>query len=1129
MPKDFDVKLTIDELKSMRDVFPSSQLPLIYTFRSNVRYDKITRPNSAIALSIHYIGVFTKEDEKDTTFNLIALIHIRDIDSIYFSHEPMVLVQTKGENGKKIIANSKEHTLKFTQLLYVISAITFSYFDHQISFKSNTPEKFPPIEFNQENRNSFPVPLSFSQQFQFAYYANCAFYNLPYNHEVVRYINAMMLSANSIIDITQLPIDLIDVQARRIEMPIIKPKKQEEDNQDDKKGKKNKKDKKGKKQKKEENEEPQPEKVKDVSDLDPIFNSLNCLNFTNGICCRNLNRPDILQSLEKLISAGRSVKIIHLENCGVTDGLESLSQVIKFNPELEILYWNLSNNKFNDFKSFSTIITYSKGELLYLNLSNCNIKASESRELFVSLWRNPLMHKIRFLFLAGMEIEDTEMFSKYLTRNISITTLDLSSIQDNSGKLISILREKKYPLQVLIIRNIDLPTCFDELLDFLKSTETLNSLDISGTGITPYQVADVITTIAKNIIDRRKEHNVDINSKDVDITPFTFNLFLNNLNLHDTAILLLYRSFLEYDLNIWRSLSFDENEMNEADLKYILSLFLRMRSLESLSLNGNFDSEMGNVHLFLPRLIDVPKLSALSIAGNETHKLGKVLESFLEKVRTTNKLEYLDVRNNSGGDNNYLLFVQIIHSCSKLKRFFIDGSDLKCAEDYEKIVNALEMNKTLISMPFPLIDAQNIVNQARKVIKEIPPEPEPEKKKGKKKDKKMEEMPIIKEELITPEELIKFLGELQMSTVTAINANRTRLKLPNDLPFPANEEIEVMIEQISHSTREYIRRFIPKKHSLITGLFRLPLPFQKIGEDPHNGGKIQKVDIGPLETYEIEGMDEIIIEEKKTYQTCICPTMFLQTLKMEPVTKDDSDEKWKKRGKYYGSEDESSDDNHNYSNSDDSSDDKRGIKHRNTDDDSSDDRKRRKRKHSDDDDSSNRRKQKTGKRCNSDDDRRDSSDSDEKKKRTKRKKWSESDSFSDDKKSKTSKNRKSKYISSESSDEMPIKIKTKSRRHPQPASNIVFPTNIPMMNSSSSDDSDDYQKPRRNTNRNRNKGNRTDKPWERKNKRPNAFDSDSFEEKKPSSKRKKSQSDDFDDDYDRGYKRTGKSRRRYYD
>ena len=80
------------------------------------------------------------------------------------------------------------------------------------------------------------------------------------------------------------------------------------------------------------------------------------------------------------------------------------------------------------------------------------------------------------------------------------------------------------------------------------------------------------------------------------------------------------------------SLAFDSNDMQTDDLKNLLPLFLRMRNLEELSFNYNFDMSMVGIDEQLARLLEINKIKKISLRGYEGHRLQEQLVILLCKI-----------------------------------------------------------------------------------------------------------------------------------------------------------------------------------------------------------------------------------------------------------------------------------------------------------------------------------------------------------------------------------------------------------------------------------------------------------------------------------------------------------------
>ena len=783
-PENRETIISAEEMRSIKAVFPDSQIPILCAFRSDVRYMKQTHPGGACALSNHFIALF-EQDQPGSEFRCFAMVHISQVVLIMYSTEKFVFVQTK---DSKIILTAPD-SLKLAQRLYVNCIFSYGLVnpEKRVQVRADDMRLFPEIDFEK-----WKIPVSYSQKFQFAYYANCTGNNVPYNHEVVRYVHTMMRSANSILDISQLPLDFASEQ--------------------------------------------------ESNDLLALFSSLEFLEFTCGICCRDISRPDIFRSLAPLVANDNYVKIVHLENCNASENLEELADAVKFNPGLQIAYWNVSKNKLTEcFGSFLKILTYSKGPLLYLNVSNCGIKPEDFAELFLVLARNVNMANIKHLYVGGINMTRIDTFERFIAKAEGIETFDISNAGPIAVDLIRVLVEKKYPLKHLSVRKSKLTEkAIQQLLIFIKESTTLVSLDMSYIGLTAEGIGGLVNAISLN----EKLTN--------------FELKLDGTGVTGAGLFPIFRAFLRSDLGKWRSLSFNHNKMTEDDLRNLTPLLIRMPNLECLSLSGNFDSEMPNVGRYLPDLMKIPSLNSLTITGGKSTKLRGQLNNLLKVIIREDKLKYLDVSKNGSGDQCLSSFIKIIHSCQKMESLNVDGSEFVTVDQLASLVEALDTNTTMTSFTYPVLDSQLIVKNAESDVKAV----------------------------------MKVLGELEIAAVNAINKNRIKRKMPNDLPFPATPEITALVEQISHETRRKIRTMLPKTHTCFCEDLQLPLPFQRMGDLVLDGGKEKIVDIGELEVYGIESMKRAIVEDKITYQTCICPTMYLTQMLAE--AKDERNRKTRK-------------------------------------------------------------------------------------------------------------------------------------------------------------------------------------------------------------------------------------------
>ncbi|OHT14826.1 hypothetical protein TRFO_14767 [Tritrichomonas foetus] len=565
------------------------------------------------------------------------------------------------------------------------------------------------------------------------------------------------------------------------------------------------------------------------NDLVPIFHSLNLMRFVSGICACNLFRPDLLSSFIPLVSLNDNLRIVHFENCGAISGLEDLSEAIHKCEKFSVSYWNLSYNKLENFESFASIIEYSQEPLLYLNLSYCDIENNASEKIFNALSENDNAWHLRFLLYAGNDMSGSEAqkgfesFMRTLSKhNSSLEYLDFGSITEGLTKILEILNKFQQPIKTLVLRGSTLDEeALKQLKILIHNSKTLSALDLSYMNLEPEVIAEIINQIGKNE------------------TLENFSLHLNGLNLNDENLLPLFREFLSRGLNKWKALSLDYNNMDENDLKNLIPLFMRMKNLQELSLNGNFDKTMEGIDDLLVKLLDIKRIETLSLAGSNEKHLEETLTSLLRKLARPDSnskrssILNLDISNNEIGDSLIPFINQILHRPeTKLQKLNIDGNNLLSTDKLSTLVEAVDGCNSLVSFQFPIIDAQKITQHADADEKDV---------------------------------VIRTLSELQIGFIQAINSHRNKAKMPNDLPFPADEQIQKLVNEISRGMCKRFKLPDMKRHSLVCEELYVPLPFQKIGDIPREGGKIEDVEIDNMSVYNTPSMGEYVIEENTRY------------------------------------------------------------------------------------------------------------------------------------------------------------------------------------------------------------------------------------------------------------------------
>ena len=225
----------------------------------------------------------------------------------------------------------------------------------------------------------------------------------------------------------------------------------------------------------------------------------------------------------------------------------------------------------------------------------------------------------KYLYVAGLPIfEESSLsgFGRYLRARRKcenpLELLDLSSREKGVGEILKIFNlslRVPQPLRELYLNDsVYEVEAINQLLILIRESTTLHILDVSGSNLSTEEFAGAIRAIIQND----------------NLSGVTFKF--SSLDLHDKHLLPLFKVFLssKASLSNWKSPTFDSNDMERDDFKnliiIILPLFLRMRNLEELSFNYNFDASIAGDDEQLARILEINKINRISIRGSEGHR-----------------------------------------------------------------------------------------------------------------------------------------------------------------------------------------------------------------------------------------------------------------------------------------------------------------------------------------------------------------------------------------------------------------------------------------------------------------------------------------------------------------------------
>ena len=761
------VPFTPKEMDKIEKEFPDHEKPLHYVFRSGLRYNKETQDAGIVAISPHFVKLFDQNRFGETP-KLKGSFHILDVELIAFSEEEFILVKTRESN---LICTARA-AVRFAQLLYRNYSLSMNRLDdkYDLEVRCSNLDLFPDID----------LYVSPSQKFQFAYFAFSSYYEQPYRHDVVRYMHSLICSTNPVIDLTRFPRGVFI----------------------------------------------------DTDRIRPLVKTLELVRYSLGICCEDMECPNLMDLLLPLQDEENGLRLVHLKNCGIETGFKAIKEKVEEDGSIHVGYWNLNGNPCSDFGYFARVIELTFSPVYFLGISYTDLDVKTLANIFNAMANNTYFWELKELQIAGLPIRDEafDEFAAFLDRlnkkkQNRLESIDIGRVDGSIVDVFNLVIDQIPNLSVLAMPDNKIGgDLLGMLTSYIRESNVLRSLDISGSSLDPNSVAEVILAFEDN----------------TDLTDVT--LKLGRLDLNGTNLLPLFRAFLTGDKlsdQKWKGLNFDSNEMTSADLRNLIPLFEQFPNLSDLSLAGNFSRTTPGPFLgeVLTELVGLKQLRKLNIAGDSTHKIGTDMTPMLSKLKLDCQLTDLDISNNEIGDGAFAVVVQLVGR--SLERISLDGNAIRSIDMLMDFCLAVKKNERMISVGFPANDGDAIARMGKGREREI---------------------------------LEQRLGDIQISVATYVTSHRRKRNLPNELPFEPSKEVLEMLNNLSGDFAAKLKGQNLYQHTCFSDEFGIPMPFQKLGEASRDIQRRQQIPIGDLEVYETESMKWIVREDKTVNDGLVLPS-----------------------------------------------------------------------------------------------------------------------------------------------------------------------------------------------------------------------------------------------------------------
>lgn len=626
----------------IKALVPLTQANVYMTFNANITIDKKTIKEGAIALSEHLI-IFAKSGW-GSKYNLLEQHHLFNIRNINVASRHQIEL-TFGTETRIIDSENSADILRFSRLL-IRNYITIT----RIWPTSLT------AKFTAKNMSDFPrfsPHISLSQQFQLTYNAYCSYFDVDYYHDIPNFFHKLIKEGNSMADFSMLPLSTIDTN------------------------------------------------FEDPVSLRSVIATMMFCPFIYGYLIKDVSRPDFLKCIAPMIAVNKKIKILQLSGCSIRDGITNFVKAMIKNKELEILFYDLSNNPIEGISKLAFGLSKISNRILYLNLSNTGMRQSDALTLMKAFTSNPRLMSIRYLYIRGapMNQHAIKEFNTFLElsakhNRASLSHLDIGSIYSNTADFFLVLRKNPQPLKYLSVSGsaFDKPAR-DALIRYLETATYLEELDISRIQFTVPQVIEFLEAINKNhLIDKMKINlsgNQEIGKKFKDFSAYfkdenkadkITGLCVNNCGI-TAKVLLANEDFFEP--------------------------FTKLTYLDFGSNLHKSDKLLANA---IEIIAKIPTLQHLILKGNKNRYLGeKGVGAIYEQLKRNTTVIELDISDNNIGNGGIDYMADLLERNETIRVLNIDGSNPSDLVSITQLFSIVAAHHSLYQFKWPYNDVYKFI------------------------------------------------------------------------------------------------------------------------------------------------------------------------------------------------------------------------------------------------------------------------------------------------------------------------------------------------------------------------------------------------------------------------------------
>ncbi|EAY11905.1 hypothetical protein TVAG_362860 [Trichomonas vaginalis G3] len=640
----FDAHLSESEMKMAEKLVPLHQAKIHIAIRADFSIDDVVYQQGVICLSEHMM-TFRRKRMMGKAFHHALELHLFSIVKMKTLSDYFIVILTD-ENEIKIYTPEGIRLARTILRDYLLSSSLIPP-SRRFEFKPHDGNLFPP----------FNPAISPSQAFQFTYNAFCSYLDCSYQHEVVRFYHKNLTRNTGIINLNQLPIQLMETNIRL------------------------------------------------SMDLSPFFNALKYCSYIFGICCTNITHPDLFEAIAPLIEINCNLHILSIENCNIASGVGELAQAIANNPDIKISYFDLSGNPFADATPLMGVFAAYPHDVFFLDFGNCNLSSSATEMLMNAIRSNEHLWKLGYFHIPYAKINDksAQIFKDHL-RSLSqngihsLHSIDFGGIQSGVHHILEGLVAYPQPVDTLRINDSKIkPNSFNALISLIRNSDFLSELNISGSSLKIEQIVQIIKTIQENRSMKK------------------FTLYIGGLKINGPNLETVLNQ-MKKTATIWVGLGLENNGLEVADVELLNRKLPKFTNLSKLELADNFHHLQKGIGDALAKLSELESLKYLGIKGCKSNGMETEIIPILRSLRSNTKITTLDISFNYSRQEGLEAIAELIRKNNSIKQLFIDGNRPKTIDPIIDVMDAIKLNNTILNCPIPNDDIYKAI--AKKKSKE---------------------------------------------------------------------------------------------------------------------------------------------------------------------------------------------------------------------------------------------------------------------------------------------------------------------------------------------------------------------------------------------------------------------------